>query len=35
MEFVENLWLCNDKLAGGLKFEQGILTTVEEQLHIL
>ena len=31
MEFVINLGLCNDKLACGLKFGQGILTTVEEQ----
>ena len=27
MEFVINLGLCNDKLACGLKFGQGILTT--------
>ena len=30
MEFIVNLGLCNDKLACGLKFGQGILTTVEE-----
>ena len=32
MEFIVNLGLCNDKLACGLKFGQGILTTVEEQI---
>ena len=31
MEFIVNLGFCNDKLACGLKFGQGILTTVEEQ----
>ena len=31
MEFIVNLGLCNHKLACGLKFGQGILTTVEEQ----
>ena len=32
MEFIVNLGLCNDKLACGLTFGQGILlTTVEEQ----
>ena len=32
MEFIEILGLCNDKLACGLKFGQGILKTVEEQI---
>ena len=35
MEFVINLGLCNDKLACGLKFGQGILTTAEEQIAVL
>ena len=32
MEIILNLGLCNAKLACGLKFGQGILTTVEEQI---